>query len=289
MKSKLEAGEFVLLAEMEPPKGVDVSEMVTNVTRIKGLVDGCVVPEMNSAVMRMSSLGGAVLLQGIGMPAIMQVNCRDRNRLALQADLLAAYACGVRGIMAVTGDDPRFGDHPQAKPVYDIGLMDLLQAMSRLQQGRDMAGIELQGPPSFKVGSTINPGVKKELLNKEVEDFEAKLEAGVTYFITPALFELDSIAPFLEAVSPHRFKLIPSVLLLKSLGMARYIARNIEHIHIPDTILKRIQKAAEKERESVKIAAETATMLKNAGFGGVIITTMGWEQKIPEIIEAMRG
>jgi len=289
MKSKLEAGEFVLLAEMEPPKGVDVSEMVTNVTRIKGLVDGCVVPEMNSAVMRMSSLGGAVLLQGIGMPAIMQVNCRDRNRLALQADLLAAYACGVRGIMAVTGDDPRFGDHPQAKPVYDIGLMDLLQAMSRLQQGRDMAGIELQGPPSFKVGSTINPGVKKELLNKEVEDFEAKLEAGVTYFITPALFELDSIAPFLEAVSPHRFKLIPSVLLLKSLGMARYIARNIEHIHIPDTILKRIQKAAEKERECVKIAAETATMLKNAGFGGVIITTMGWEQKIPEIIEAMRG
>jgi 5,10-methylenetetrahydrofolate reductase len=167
--------------------------------------------------------------------------------------------------------------------------MDLLQAMSRLQQGRDMAGIELQGPPSFKVGSTINPGVKKELLNKEVEDFEAKLEAGVTYFITPALFELDSIAPFLEAVSPHRFKLIPSVLLLKSLGMARYIARNIEHIHIPDTILKRIQKAAEKDRESVKIAAETATMLKNAGFGGVIITTMGWEQKIPEIIEAMRG
>ncbi len=289
MKSKLEAGEFVLLAEMEPPKGVDVSEMVTNVTRIKGLVDGCVVPEMNSAVMRMSSLGGAVLLQGIGMPAIMQVNCRDRNRLALQADLLAAYACGVRGIMAVTGDDPRFGDHPQAKPVYDIGLMDLLQAISRLQQGRDMAGIELQGPPSFKVGSTINPGVKKELLNKEVEDFEAKLEAGVTYFITPALFELDSIAPFLEAVSSHRFKLIPSVLLLKSLGMARYIARNIEHIHIPDTILKRIQKAAEKERESVKIAAETATMLKNAGFGGVIITTMGWEQKIPEIIEAMRG
>ena len=289
MKSKLEAGEFVLLAEMEPPKGVDVSEMVTNVTRIKGLVDGCVVPEMNSAVMRMSSLGGAVLLQGIGMPAIMQVNCRDRNRLALQADLLAAYACGVRGIMAVTGDDPRFGDHPQAKPVYDIGLMDLLQAMSRLQQGRDMAGIELQAPPSFKVGSTINPGVKKELLNKEVEDFEAKLEAGVTYFITPALFELDSIAPFLEAVAPHRFKLIPSVLLLKSLGMARYIARNIEHIHIPDTILKRIQKAAEKERECVKIAAESATMLKNAGFGGVIITTMGWEQKIPEIIEAMRG
>jgi 5,10-methylenetetrahydrofolate reductase len=289
MKSKLEAGEFVLLAEMEPPKGVDVSEMVTNVTRIKGLVDGCVVPEMNSAVMRMSSLGGAVLLQGIGMPAIMQVNCRDRNRLALQADLLAAYACGVRGIMTVTGDDPRFGDHPQAKPVNDINLMDLLQAVSRLQHGRDMAGIELKGAPSFKVGATINPGVKKEVLSQEVEDFEAKLEAGVTYFITPALFELDSVASFLEAVSPHRFKLIPSVLLLKSLGMARYIARNIEHIHIPDTILSRIQKSADKERECVKIAAETVTTLKNAGFGGVIITTMGWERKIPEIIEAMRG
>ncbi len=289
MKSKLEAGEFVLLAEMEPPKGVDVSDMVTNATRIKGLVDGCVVPEMNSAVMRMSSLGGAVVLQGIGMPTIMQVNCRDRNRLALQADLLAAYACGVRGVMAVTGDDPRFGDHPQAKPVNDIGLMDLLKAVSRLQKGRDMSGIELRGAPSFKIGSTINPGIKKELLSQEVEDFQAKLEAGVTSFITPALFELDSIAPFLEAVSPHRFKLIPSVLLLKSLGMARYIARNIEHIHIPEATVSRIQKAADKERECVKIAAETVTMLKNAGFGGVIITTMGWERKIPEIIEAMRG
>jgi 5,10-methylenetetrahydrofolate reductase len=191
--------------------------------------------------------------------------------------------------MTVTGDDPRFGDHPQAKPVNDISLMDLLQAVSRLQHGRDMAGIELKGAPSFKVGATINPGVKKEVLSQEVEDFEAKLEAGVTYFITPALFELDSVASFLEAVSPHRFKLIPSVLLLKSLGMARYIARNIEHIHIPDAILSRIQKSADKERECVKIAAETVTTLKNAGFGGVIITTMGWERKIPEIIEAMRG
>lgn len=289
MKSKLEAGEFVLLAEIEPPKGVDVSEMVTNVTRIKGLVDGCVVPEMNSAVMRMSSLGGAVLLQGIGMPAIMQLNCRDRNRLALQADLLAAYACGVRGIMTVTGDDPRFGDHPQTKPVNDIQLMDLLQTVSRLQQGRDMAGIELKGAPSFKVGSTINPGVDKDELDQEVKDFQAKLDAGVTYFITPALFELESIAPFLEAASAHRFKLIPSVLLLKSLGMARYIARNIQHIHIPDSVLRRIQKAGDKERECVKIAAETAAMIKNAGFGGVILTTMGWERKLPEIIEAMRG
>jgi 5,10-methylenetetrahydrofolate reductase len=191
--------------------------------------------------------------------------------------------------MAVTGDNPRFGDHPQAKPVNDIGLMDLLQAISRLQQGRDMAGIELKGAPSFKIGSTINPGVKNDLLDQEIKDFEAKLEAGVTYFITPALFDLDAVAPFLEATNAHRFKLIPSVLLLKSLGMARYIARNIEHIHIPDSILKRIQKAGDKERECVKIAAETVTMLKNAGFGGVIMTTMGWERKIPEIIESMRG
>mgnify|MGYP006287637545 FL=1 len=289
MKSKLEAGEFVLLAEMEPPKGVDVSEMVTNVTRIKGLVDGCVVPEMNSAVMRMSSLGGAVLLQGIGMPAIMQGNCRDRNRLALQADLLAAYACGVRAVMAVSGDDPRFGDHPQAKPVNDLQLMDLLQAITRLQQGRDMAGIELKGVPSLKIGSTVNPGIKQDLIPREVEEFEAKMEAGATYFQTPAIFELDSVAPFLEAIAPHRFKLIPSVLLLKSLGMARYISRNIEHIHIPDALVRRIQKAPDKERECVKIAAETVTMLKNAGFGGVVITTMGWERKIPEIVEAMRG
>ena len=122
LKRKFEKGEFAILAEIEPPKGVEISTMVTNATKVKGNVDAFVVPEMSNAVMRMSALGGAMILQGKGMETVMQINCRDRNRIAIQADLLAAYACGITNIMAVTGEDPSFGDHHQARSVYDIDL-----------------------------------------------------------------------------------------------------------------------------------------------------------------------
>jgi len=288
MKDKLQRGEFVVVAEIEPPKGVDVSGMVTNVSRIKGLVDACVVPEMSSAVMRMSSLGGAVLLQGLGMPSIMQVNCRDRNRLALQADILAAYSCGVRDLMAVTGDEPKFGDHPQAKAVYDLEFFDLLRTLQKLQSGRDMAGIELQGAPSFLLGSTINPYVDNDARDQEVQDFNAKSDLGVRFFVTPPMFDLQAVNPFLEAAPEQKSRIFPTVLLIKSLGMARYIVRNLPHLSLPDELLTRIKKAADKERECIAIAAETIVTLKRAGFGGIVISTMGWEHKIPQILEATR-
>ena len=145
LQSKLKAGEFAILAEIEPPKGVDVSAMVTNAQKVKDRVDSFVVPEMSNAVMRMSALGGAMILQGKGMETVMQINCRDRNRIALQADLLSAYGCGITNVMAVTGQDPSFGDHHQARSVYDIDLLELLKVIGDLQQGRDMAGVELAG------------------------------------------------------------------------------------------------------------------------------------------------
>jgi 5,10-methylenetetrahydrofolate reductase len=289
MKSKLEAGKFTVLAEIETPKGTDVSGLVTNVTRIKGLVDGCIVPEMSSAVMSMSALGGAILLQGIGMPVVMQINCRDRNRLALQADLLAAYACGVRGIMAVTGESTQIGDHPQAKEVYDIRLPELLQALGTLQQGKDMAGIELKGVPDFLVGTTINPGVPDEDLEREIEDLNRKRDAGAAFLVTPPVFDPENLNRFLDKAGLEKTTILPTVLLLKSLGMARYIDRNIQHIHLPQVLITRIQKAPDKERECLKIAAETFQALKQAGFGGVVLSTMGWERKIPQIFEALRG
>ena len=289
MKSKLEAGKFTVLAEIETPKGTDVSELVTNVTRIKGLVDGCIVPEMSSAVMSMSALGGAILLQGIGMPVVMQINCRDRNRLALQADLLSAYACGVRGVMAVTGESTQIGDHPKAKEVYDIRLLELLQALMTLQNGKDMAGIELKGSPDFLVGTTINPGVPEDDLDREIVDLNQKRAAGAAFLVTPPVFDPESLNRFLSRAEIDKSKILPTVLLLKSLGMARYIDRNIEHIHLPQPLITRIQKAPDKERECIRIAAETFQGIKDAGFGGVILSTMGWERKIPQIFDVLRG
>jgi len=169
LKSKLDAGKFAVLVEMEPPKGADVSEMVKKATRVKGAVDAFIVPEMSNAVMRMSALGGAMILQSKGMETVMQVNCRDRNRIALQADLLAAHACGIKNIMAVKGEDPSFGDHHEAKAVYDISLIEMLGAVQSLQKGRDMAGIELAGATDFTTGSFVNACASGEILDKEIE------------------------------------------------------------------------------------------------------------------------
>jgi methylenetetrahydrofolate reductase (NADPH) len=285
LKRKFDAGEFAVLAEMEPPKGVDVSTMLSNAKRVKGEVDAFVIPEMSNAVMRMSSLGGAMILQGKGMETVMQVNCRDRNRIALQADLLAANGCGITNVMAVTGEDPSFGDHFQARSVYDIDLLELLNAIKGLQDGKDMAGIELSGAPEFLVGSTVDAGAKGKSPELEVEEMTKKIQAGVQFFISPPLFDLSAIHPFMKRVDIQKTKIIPTVLLLKSLGMARYIMRNVDNVYISDSLIDRIQKSPDKVRECTRIASEMVTSLKKEGFSGVNLATLGWEHKLPEILE----
>ncbi len=289
LKRKFDAGQFAILAEMEPPKGVDISGMVNNATRVKGRVDAFVVPEMSNAVMRMSSLGGSMILQQKGLETVMQVCCRDRNRIALQADLLAAYACGVRNIMAVTGEDPSFGDHHQARSVYDIDLLELLQAARALQDGKDLAGIELSGAPEFLIGATIDAGAKGKSAEILADELHQKIDAGAQFFITPPLFEISAIETFLKRVDLKSTKIIPTVLLLKSVGMARYIERNVANVFIPDALIERIQKSPEKVRECILVASEMITTLKQGGFGGVLISTLGWEDKLPEVLDAMKG
>jgi 5,10-methylenetetrahydrofolate reductase len=289
LKRKFDAGEFAILAEMEPPKGVDVSRMVTNATRVKGRVDAFVVPEMSNAVMRMSALGGSMILQEKGLETVMQVCCRDRNRIALQADLLAAHACGVRNIMAVTGEDPSFGDHHQARSVYDIDLLELLQVARALQDGKDLAGIELSGAPEFLIGATIDAGAKGKSAEILADELHQKIDAGAQFFITPPLFEISAIEAFLKKTDLKSTKIIPTVLLLKSVGMARYIERNVANVFIPDTLIDRIQKSPEKVRECILVASETITTLKKEGFGGALISTLGWEDKLPEVLDAVKG
>jgi 5,10-methylenetetrahydrofolate reductase len=285
LKQKIEAGEFVVLAEMEPPKGVDVSAMVANAKRVKDGIDGFVVPEMSNAVMRMSSLGGAMVLQNEGLPTVFQVCCRDRNRLAIQADLLAAYALGITTVMAVSGEDPSYGDHHQARPVYDIDLIELIQAIDRLKQGKDLAGIELSGAPDFLIGATAEAGAKGKSTEMEMEGLMKKTEAGARFFITSPVFDTTLLEPYQKRIDSRKMAIIPTVLLLKSLGMARYMARNLPHIHIPEAVIDRIARAPDKVRACIEIAAETVSELKNKGYSGAYLSTLGWEHRLPEIIE----
>ncbi len=211
LRDKIEAGEFTILAEMEPPKGVDVSEMLSNAKRVKDGVDAFVVPEMSNAVMRMSSLGGAMVLENEGLPTVFQVCCRDRNRLAIQGDLLAAQALGIKTVMAVGGEDPSFGDHHQARSVNDIDLFELIKVVERLKQGKDMAGIELSGATNFLIGSTTEAGTKGKSTEMEVEEMMKRVEGGARFLITPPIFDPGLLESYKKRIDLRKVAIIPTV------------------------------------------------------------------------------
>jgi methylenetetrahydrofolate reductase (NADPH) len=285
LQEKLTSGEFVILAEIEPPKGTDVSDMVAAATSVKRTVDAFVVPEMNNAVMKLSSLGGALLLANKGLETVLQVCCRDRNRLALQGDLLAAQALGVPTVMAVTGDEITHGDHHEAKAVYDLNLLELISAIGIMRGGRDMAGVDLKGAPQFLVGSTVKVPAGAVGLEAELADLDKKIAAGARFFTTQPVFDVAALENFRQQVGKRAAAIIPTVLLLKSVGMARYINRHLE-MKIPEEYIARIQHAPDRVRECVQIAAEFAAAIKQKGFPGVLIATIGWEDKLPSILGA---
>ena len=284
LKSKFETGEFAILVEAEPPKGADLSTMIAHAESLKEQVDAFVVPEMSNAVLRMSALGAAIALQNKGLETAMQVNCRDRNQLALQADLLAAGACGISNIIAVPGDDPSIGDHPQAKAINELSLVELLQTTKGLEQGHDLGGNPLSSAPSFLLGATANAGASGKELSQEITLSRECITAGAEFFITPPLFNLAAIEPYLKQIDRKTTKIIPTVLLLKSAGMARYMKQTQDNVEIPDQIIERIRKASDKAKTCTDIAKEMLNSLKEAGFAGAMISTVGWEHKLAEIL-----
>jgi 5,10-methylenetetrahydrofolate reductase len=285
LKERLKSGKFVVLGEFEPPKGADFSLLLKNATLSRGRVDAIVVPEMANAVLKASSLGGCAFFEREGLETVLQVCCRDRNRLALQADILAAAALGIQNIMAVPGEDIRFGDHPQARVVNDLDLMGVIEALQKLKGGRDLAGIELRGSPGFCIGSTIDTGAPGGLLTIELENLKKKIDLGVEYVITNPIFDIRRFEQFVKRIEPRNIAMIPTVLLLKSAGMARYIDRNIKGMSIPPELIRDIQKAPDKVRECVKIAGQIVLRVKEMGMAGVLISTIGWEDKLPMILD----
>lgn len=285
LKKKLESREFVVLGEFDPPKGADFSRLLKNARQVKGRTDALVIPEMSSAVMKASSLGGCAFLKQQGFETVLQACCRDRNRLALQADVLSAAALGISNLMAVPGEDIRYGDHPQARAVLDLDLIQFLDALAGLQKGKDMAGIDLLGSPAFCVGSTINAGASGGVLDMEVENAKKMLERGVQFLVTTPVFDLHRFQAFVKRVDPARVSIIPTVLLLKSAGMARYIDRNMKNISIPAEMIREIQKAPDKVAKCISLAAELIRQVKDMGMAGVMISTVGWEDKLPQILD----
>ncbi|TFG59417.1 MAG: 5,10-methylenetetrahydrofolate reductase [Spirochaetales bacterium] len=277
LKDKLEKNEFALLAEFVPPKGTDVTLFLEHAVRLKGKLDAWLVPELPGAVMRMSSLGGSYLLLQNGLEPVMEINGRDRNRLALQADLLSAATAGIKNIVAAKADSPQAGDMPETKAVNDLNTSDLLDMLAGFNRGSDFSGRDLPGSTDFTIGATaehLSGGLTK------------LTEVGVAFVIAPPVFDAAGIESALTLCRTANIKIIPTVMVLKSVGMARYIQAHSDSMRIPDPIIERIQAADSVQRESIKIAREIISILKKEGCAGVLISSMGWECVIPEILES---
>ena len=284
LQKRLSANEFVVLAEMHTPKGVNISRLVNDARRMKGRIDAIVVPDMDNGIMRMSALAGGVLMQQQGVEAIIHVYCRDRNRMALQGDMLAAYVLGVQNLLVTHSEDIEQSDHRDAKQVFDLDEVELVQVIATLNQGKDMGGFELDGVPEFTAGCTIAPYSDEKGLAGELEAAAKKIEAGASYIITPPVFDLDSFAGFMEKAKELNAPIIPTVFLIKSLAIAQYIARSEPGANISEDLIKRIRKSSDRELEGIKIAGETIAALKDLSQG-VMLQTLGWEHKLPEILD----
>jgi len=284
LADKIKERRFLVTAEVGPPKGTNVDACLEEAERLRGLVDALNVTDLQSSVMRLGSLAMCHLLASRGIEPVYQLTCRDRNRLALQSDLLSAYALGIRNVMALTGDHPLLGDHPGAKPVFDLDSVSLLSAASQLMQGRDMTGHELDGSPDFLLGAAVNPG--SDPVELQLMKMEKKVAAGARFFQTQAVFDLDRFAAFMQRSNRIGMPVLGGVLLLKSAGMARFLNQNIAGISVPDRYITMLADAPKEERPavSVAIARELAVGIRDL-CQGVHIMPLGWAHHIPQLLQ----
>ncbi len=285
LQKKLDAGEFVITAEVCPPKGCDCGDFLARANSLQGMVDAINVTDNQGANMRISPLAAAALLVREGIEPILQLTCRDRNRMALQSELLGAAALGIHNVLALTGDHISFGDHRQAKPVFDLDSVQLLQTIATLNRGIDLAGNTLHGIPSFYPGAAAAPDA--EPFDLTLRKLEKKGIAGARFLQTQAVFDPRRLSMFTAAVRPLGMKVIAGILLVKSAGMARYVTANIPGLKVPPHLVTELEAAADPATKGVDIARRLISGLRPS-CDGVHIMAMGREDLIPEMIKEIR-
>jgi methylenetetrahydrofolate reductase (NADPH) len=284
-REALESGKFLVTAEVGPGKGTDVEHLLKDAEMIKEHVDAINVTDLQSSVMRLGSMAVCHMLTDMGIDPIFQVTCRDRNRLALQSDLLSAWVLGIRNILALTGDHPTLGDHPTAKPVFDLDSVTLLKVIGTLNAGQDMAGNELKGTPDFLCGAVVNPGADNEAaMDLQIMKMEKKIEAGAKFFQTQGVYDLDAFEKFMKRVAGFGAKVLGGIILLKSVGMARYMNKNVAGVFVPEPLIQELKQAEDKAQSSINIAVRLVKGMKDL-CDGVHIMALGWETKIPSILD----
>jgi methylenetetrahydrofolate reductase (NADPH) len=288
-EEKLNSGKFIVTTEVGPPKGADISEMVHHIDLLKDKVDAINITDHQSSVMRYPSIGGCLLVKERGGEPIFQVTCRDRNRLALQADLLMAYSRGICNVLCLTGDSVDVGDHKEAKPVFDVDSVQLLRMIKTMESGQDMGGNELKGAPRFCVGASVHP--EADFIEPQLVKFEKKVAAGAQFFQTQGVYEIGSLRRFMQYASQFNVKVLAGIIVLASARMAKYMNDNVPGIIIPQAIISELS-GAEKGKglqKGIEIAARLIREIKEEKLcQGVHIMAVGNEKIIPDILEAAR-
>jgi len=284
LQDKIKDKKFIVTGEIGPPKGVDLKEIMEDALLIKDRVDAINVTDLQSSVMRVGSLAICKLLIESGIEPIFQLTCRDRNRLALQSDLLSAWVLGVKNVLALTGDHPALGDHPDAQPVFDLDSVLLTQAIQTLNSGKDIKGNELKGKPDFYVGCVVNPG--SDNLEAEIIKLKKKIKAGAQFIQTQAIYDIGLYKKFLDVLGPIDVPIFAGIVMLKSAGMAKFMNENVAGVFVPDSLIVEIKSVSKEDRpkKSIEIAARIIKELKST-CQGVHLMTLGWDKYIPQILD----
>jgi len=282
----VDSGKFVVTAEIGPPKGTDIDEMIHHIKLLQGKIDAANVTDNQAAVMRICSMAVCKIALEHGLEPILQMTCRDRNRIGLQSDLLGADVLGIRNVLCMTGDHVSAGDHKDAKPVYDIESVQLLTLVDDLNNGKDMAGNDLKGKTSFFQGAVVTPESKP--LEPQLMKFEKKVKAGARFFQTQAIYDIEQFKKFMEFARQFSAKILAGIVVLKSAGMANFMNKFVPGIRVPQELIDEL-KAAGKEKAldtGLNIAARHIKQLKDENIcDGVHIMAIGMEDKVPIIME----
>lgn len=283
LKESLDAGEFVYTSEISPERGTDLLKMKNIYDLLKDRVTAFNVTDNQGANMKMSSLAGAIYIKQLGGEPIFQQTCRDRNRMALESDLLAAAAFQIKNILTLTGDYISFGDHKHAKAVYDIDSVNLIEIVKGLNGGRDMSGGSLNGATDFYVGAAVNP--ESVPLEPQLAKFKKKIEAGCNFFQTQAIFSVEKFKKFYDFYKNYKdIKIIAGIYILKSGRTANFMNKNIPGIYIPESLTAELDSAANPIKKGIEIAARIARELRPL-VHGIHIMAYGIEDKIPYFLD----
>jgi methylenetetrahydrofolate reductase (NADPH) len=286
----LAAGHFAVTAECGPPRGADPGKVLKKAEFVKGNVDACNVTDNQTSVVRMSSLAGCLLVRQSGTEPLLQMVVRDRNRIALQSDLLGASALGVRNLLCLSGDHQKFGDDPQAKNVFDIDSIQLIHLVKTMRdEGVFPSGDKLDGAPKFFIGCAVNPFA--DPFEIRVPRFKLKADAGADFVQTQCIYNMDTFTRYLEEAKKQglheRVKILAGVTPLKSVGMAKFMNKMVAGIDIPESVIKRLADEPKEKQaaKGIEMCIEQIRQLKEMeGIAGVHVMAIEWEEKLSEII-----